>query len=437
MRAQSFLTSIAVMPFLLRAATATAQLPPPDLGPGDRYRVLFVTSTASSGDLGGVFGADILVNQAAQSEASVLRGFTFKAVLSSSGRNAVDRFLDDEIPIYNSAGERLATRVSELFRGDLTALEHQPWYDESGTQVGSPMLAWTGSSGDGTGSGRHCAEWTTNDTSLDGSVGHPDLVSSDWLAWGTLNCVNPARLYALSDPVTAGGQGLFVPAAASAHGRGGTFWSTSAWIVNASDESVAVRAGLLLQGGDNTSAVQHPETLGTIPPHGLMVVGDLVGALGGSEVTGGVYLTAGAQGQVLPPDTIRATTYTWTPNPNGPGAYGQGIPAVQPGGPQVVYLAGLFQTGSHRTNIGVLNTSGEQISLRIELFGPGGQPLGSPIVWKLKPFEQRQEGLPALGVTSLDGGSARVSLSTSAGSFAVYSSTVDEATGDAAYNAAR
>jgi hypothetical protein len=297
------------------------------------------------------------------------------------------------------------------------------------------MLVWTGSNNDGTATTRHCQAWSTNSTSFDATVGHPDLVDEDWLSWGGLNCVNTAHLYALSDPVSVGGLTLFLPAAASAQGQSGTLWTTRAWIVNTAGATVTVRGALLRQGQDNTSAVLHPITLGSIHASGFLQVADLVSELGGSGLTAGVLLTAETSAQGQPFDLIRATSYTSTPDPDRDGAYGQAIPAVAAGTQDQVWIPGLFQSSSYRTNLGVLNTSGEQITVRIELFGAGGNALAAPVDWTLLPYEQRQWGLPALGVASATGGSAKVSLLSGAGSFRAYTSTVDEVTGDAAYNA--
>jgi len=417
------------------SAPSAAQLPPPGLEAGDTYRVLFVTSTTTNGNIGGMFGADVLVNQAAQSSGSKVRDLSFKAVLSSATTDAVDRFADDGVPIYNTRGELVASTVSELFAGAGTTLDHQVWYDEFANQIAGGMLAWTGSQSDGTATTRLCQGWSTSSNAFDANVGHADLVDDNWLSWGTLNCTNPARLYGLSDPVSTGGLALFLPAAASAQGQSGTFWTTRAWIVNTAGATVTVRGALLRQGQSNSSAVLHPVTLGSIPAHGFLEIADLVSALSGSGLTAGVLLTAETSAQGQPLDLIRATSYTSTPDPERGGAYGQAIPAVAAGTLEKVWVPGLFQSSTHRTNLGVLNTSDEQITVHIEFFGLGGGALATPVDWTLQPYEQRQWGLPALGVASVTGGSARVSLLSGVGSFRAYTSTVDEVTGDAAYNA--
>ncbi len=426
----SFLVLIAIA-----ASPAFAQLPPPGLEAGDMYRVLFVTSTTTNGAIGGLVGADAFVNHAAQGSASWLRGLSFKAVLSNQTQAAADRFVDDGVAIYNTRGELVAFSLSDLFAGSGTNLHHQVWYDEFAAQVASPMLAWTGSDSTGAPTTRLCQGWSTASTAYDATVGHPDLVDDDWLSWGTLNCTNPARLYGLSDPVSVGGLALFLPAAASAQGQSGTFWTTRAWIVNTAGATVTVRGALLRQGQSNLSAVQQPVTLGSVRGFGFLEIPDIVAALGGAGVTAGVLLTASTSAQGQPPELIRATSYTSTPDPDRGGAYGQAIPAVEEGSVDQVWIPGLFQNATHRTNLGVLNTSREQIMVRIELFGGSGNALAAPVDWTLQPYEQRQWGLPALGVASVSGGSARVSLVNGLGSYRAYASTIDEVTGDAAYNA--
>jgi hypothetical protein len=134
---------------------------------------------------------------------------------------------------------------------------------------------------------------------------------------------------------------------------------------------------------------------------------------------------------------VRVTTYTSTPNQLGGGAYGQAIPAVPEGLSESVYVSGLFQNSTHRTNLGIVNTSPEQITVRIEFSDVGGQQIGVTVEWTLLPYEHRQRSLPDLGVSQIDGGGARMTLQSADGSFRAYTSTVDQVTGDAAYNAAR
>jgi len=231
-------------------------------------------------------------------------------------------------------------------------------------------------------------------------------------------------------------QELFVPAAASAQGQGGTSWSTSGWFSNSTDVPVDLAAALLRQGQSNATAVASPVTLGTIPPHGFLRVDDLVGVLGGSQLTAGVYLRATGTGISQGTSIVTATTHTFTPNPLGGGSYGQGIPASRAGSAGQTLVPGVFQNAVLRTNVGVLNTSSTTVTLEVRILDAGGNQM-SLTGWSLQPYEQRQVGLPVLGVSSLDGGSVTFRVTSASGSILGYASTVDQVSGDAIYNAAR
>lgn len=233
---------------------------------------------------------------------------------------------------------------------------------------------------------------------------------------------------------TTATQALFVPGAASAHGVGGTFWTTTGWFASELAVPVDLYGGFLWQHQGNGAAVEGAVYIGTIPPHGFLALDDLVAATGGAGNTGGLYLLALAQGVGLPSELVTATTYTFTPNPVGAGAYGQGVPAVPAGTKNRVIVPGVFQDAAHRTNIGVLNTSDETIDLDIAVYGPAGETLGIA-QWQIRPYEQSQAPVTALGVGQAVGGYVVITRTTSVGSFRAYASVVDQATGDAAYAA--
>ena len=229
-------------------------------------------------------------------------------------------------------------------------------------------------------------------------------------------------------------QELFVPAAASARGQNGTQWSTGGWFANATNAAVDVSAALLPEGNDNTAALAAPMYLATIPPSGAVRLADLVATLGFSNAGGGLYLIASTN-QVVDLPLVAVTTHTFTPNPEGGGTFGQGIPAraAGPGGWRV--LPGMIQTSGFRTNFGVLNTSGAAMDLEIAVRDFNGTVM-SRQTWTLAPYEWRQRSLPALGVNSLTDGSIELEAESSA-SYLAYSSTVDQFSGDAVFNPAQ
>jgi len=227
-------------------------------------------------------------------------------------------------------------------------------------------------------------------------------------------------------------QVLFVPAAASAHGRNGTFWTTSGWFTNLTATPVEIEAAFLKPGQDNTAAIGSLTRLGTVPANGFLEVDDMVAKVGAAGLSGGLYLVASAPGAGLPAEMVEVTTYTFTPNSGGDGGFGQGVPAVGPGAKGAVVLSGLFQNADYRTNIGAVNTSSSPVTLDVTLRGADGTVAGSA-TWNLPPYGQKQVSVKDLGVTSITGGSVSFGRTSASGSFQAYTTVVDQKSGDAVY----
>jgi len=231
-------------------------------------------------------------------------------------------------------------------------------------------------------------------------------------------------------------QELFIPAAASAQGQEGTFWTTNGWLYNGSDDSADVYGAFLSQGRDNSAAIAAPTFLASIPAHGTAVLEDLVAKLGGSGTTGGLYLLGELDRLDGPLPFLYVTSQTSTPNAAGQGSYGQGIAAVAADTATRAIAPGACQSAEKRTNVGVLNTSSHPIALTITVFDVYSA-VATSIGWTLAPYEQRQVGLSVLGVSSLSAGSVVFERTSAQGSFCGYLSIVDQDTGDAVYVAAR
>ena len=163
-------------------------------------RVIFVTSDTSNGNLGGLAGADAFVDTAANNPGSLLAGESVTAILSVTGTTAQSRFVDSGEPIYNTRGELVANSLTDMFADAGTSLENAIFYDEGGND--NSGIVWTGTDADGTLAPTHCSDYTTNSDQQDGRIGQSAEVDAQWVEWGTLNCVNPARVYGLTDVIT-------------------------------------------------------------------------------------------------------------------------------------------------------------------------------------------------------------------------------------------
>lgn len=229
---------------------------------------------------------------------------------------------------------------------------------------------------------------------------------------------------------------LFLPAAARARGAGGTDWRTALYLTNLVDVPVEVAAALLPPGGDNGGAVADAAVIATLPARGSLTVDDLVGELGEDGVAGGVALVLTAQGLDLPATLVSGTSYTFTPNPAGPGGYGQGVPATPAGDRGRVFAAGVRQGADYRSNLGVLNTSDQPLEINLAVRDADGAAAGAG-VWNLAPYEFRQVSVTDLTGGPLADGSVEFERNQASGTFRAYLSVVDQYTGDAAYFEAR
>jgi len=225
---------------------------------------------------------------------------------------------------------------------------------------------------------------------------------------------------------------LYLSAAASAPGSAGTHWTTDAWIHNRSDVDVDVFGAFLAQGHDNSSALASSQLLGAISAGGFLEIADIVSALGQTGKVGGIYLAATPQTATDTADLIAVSSHTWTGNPFGDGTYGQGITAVSAGTEGELRAPGLFQSSAFRSNVGVLNTSTADITVRVRILDDKGAQQANEL-WNLQPYEQRQESLASLGVSHLAGGTCVLTVTAGPESFIGYASIVDNDSGDAVY----
>lgn len=129
----------------------TTQFPVDADNDGDR--LIFVTSSAYDGDLGGRSGADALCQTHA--EGAKLQG-TFLAWLSNAGADAADR-MNDGAPWYDTNGVLVFNNAANLRTTPQSDIDH----DEFGDFVGLDVPYWTGTRGDGTRDDEHCDSWTS------------------------------------------------------------------------------------------------------------------------------------------------------------------------------------------------------------------------------------------------------------------------------------
>lgn len=158
---------------------------------GANLKRVFITSQKYRGDLmggGGLTGADAGCAAAAQS--AQLAG-TFKAWVSTSTVNAIDRILDVG-PWYDLAGAEIFANRTGLQTSPLTAI----WLDERGQFLASDKI-WTGTRYGGTfdATDRSCNDWSSAEMAQSakvGQVGRQD--GAAWTAVSGTTCDQPAHL---------------------------------------------------------------------------------------------------------------------------------------------------------------------------------------------------------------------------------------------------
>ena len=169
-------------------------------------RVAFVTSSVGNGDLsswpdasGAVsLEADDNICRAHAEQAGLALPETFKAWLSTSTFDAIDRFVNDGV-WYRVDGVRLTGSITGLVNG---LLESPPQLDENGHVTLAVDTVWTGTGTDGRSTGNTCADWSEGTDNAFGSLGQDLAATGVWtkLAFFAPGCSDPfPHLYCFGD----------------------------------------------------------------------------------------------------------------------------------------------------------------------------------------------------------------------------------------------
>lgn len=210
---RSLLGTLVVCFFLGNATWLAAQPPvPPDLEPGDKYHLVFVTrfdmfvSTNPSIPpffpvFGSIEAADWNVSTSAGLASLLDDGVFFEsppytAIMSAFGENARDR-INVTAPVYNMQGELLAVDHADLFDG---AIENAVRYDEYGVAVPIGTPVWTGSTPTGFVGLETASNW--NNPSGFADVANPHMNDQRWLRRNSSRANIGARIYGFSPQLT-------------------------------------------------------------------------------------------------------------------------------------------------------------------------------------------------------------------------------------------
>ena len=154
-----------------------------------RDRVMFMTSTHTTGALGGLSGADYFCQMHAD-EAGIGGERKYMAWLSTPAATPKTRFYQSPGRYVRPNGELIAASFSVLVGGLLWSL---PDHDEHGEYVG-PANAWSNTDelGERISDADHCEGWTSKDL-LAGHKGRRGTpIDLDWWSDRGDDLVNPA-----------------------------------------------------------------------------------------------------------------------------------------------------------------------------------------------------------------------------------------------------
>jgi hypothetical protein len=214
-----------------------------------------------------------------------------------------------------------------------------------------------------------------------------------------------------------------VPAGGNVVGFGGARWHTDLDIANNGGMSTMVTIQLLAADQANPD----PESVNVmLEPGSAVRYRDAFAELFDFEGTGAIRL-------LVDSPYIISSSRTYAADENG--SYGQGIPVHGLGDTigfgEIGRLPGLSESGDEndgfRTNIGLVNATGDDITVEIVLYDDTGMVVDSESV-TLAGYEQRQ--LSRIYPEATEVGSAVLSTSTPGGAFYAYASIVDNKTAD-------
>ncbi|HEY4309157.1 MAG TPA: hypothetical protein VGN12_06865 [Pirellulales bacterium] len=194
---------------------AAATVISPNLPPGSKYELLFVTldSTAATSTNIATYNAFAAAEaQLSPALKTLPPSVQWHAVASTNSVNAIVNAQDNDIPVYNTRGVLVATALSGLYDSGLTSPVQFNQFGNSET-----TLVWTGSNGLG---GVVSNGQMGNDNDV--AQGLSSAVNTSWIFnQNTTQSVNSFPIYALSSPITVPtpepstvailGSGLLIP----------------------------------------------------------------------------------------------------------------------------------------------------------------------------------------------------------------------------------
>ncbi|HYM60914.1 MAG TPA: hypothetical protein VEZ11_08475 [Thermoanaerobaculia bacterium] len=268
----------------------------------------------------------------------------------------------------------------------------------------------------------------------------------------SISLVTPVNPQTKPDPLSSS---LIIPAVSHAFGGADSQWQSDIRLTNPGAHPQTYQITFTPSGTDVSQSEVHVTTV-EIDPGDTTAIDDII-----SQWYGFGALNDGLNGmlQITPIDNFgnpvagnprslavaSSRTYDVTPN----GTLGQFIPAIpfaqfisqstNQSQPTRLSLQQVSQTADFRTNLGLLEASGQPASVLLKVFDNFGRQTGSSVPMSIAAGQQFQigsflatvPGIPTVnGVPTLTDGRIEVSVTSSTGKVMAYASMVDNHTND-------
>lgn len=216
-----------------------------------------------------------------------------------------------------------------------------------------------------------------------------------------------------------------VPAAAHTYGVGTTWWRSDLLLVNSEQLEQEVALYFAPRGGSNLLASGSRLVL---PPGGTLLADVVAGMPATGSGVGALFLRVGL------PGTVAATSRTFTED--GEGTYGQHVPVLPTHGTAhgVGDLLLLREDEAFRSNLGLVNLTGQPAGVTIELYDAGRvHALLGTVERTVPPYGYLQENRVLRTVASQPLAKARARVIAPHEEVVAWASVVDNLSGDAVF----
>ncbi len=240
-------------------------------------------------------------------------------------------------------------------------------------------------------------------------------------------------------------EALIIPAVGHSPGANNSLFQSDVRLANTSTQSVTYQLNFTPTGSDGT--VSGSSTTIQIQPGGTAALNDILASFFGTGPGGAALgvlevrpLTTSTTSSSLTSSLATATiASSRTYNVTESGTLGQYIPAVpfsrfigkSPSSvPSVLSMQQIAQNTLYRTNLGLVEGSGQPAVVMIRVFDAAGRPLAE-VPETLKAFEHKQlNAFLANAGLQLDDGRIEVEVTSATGKVTAYASMVDNKTND-------